>query len=91
MIGPKDATADPTLDEFKQNVVADLGRSPSGHSTPDEVTKTYPKPGYQNAPKFCENMDKALATNDFTVPNNLAPGKLKDLTELSAHVFFCYL
>ena len=40
-----------------------------------EIT-TYPKPGYQNAPKFCENMDKALATNAFYIPN-VAPGKRK--------------
>jgi len=66
---------DPTLSQFKANEVADFGKAPFGHHIPDHVTRTYPKPGYQNAPKFCENPDKSLATNHFTIPNNLQPGR----------------
>jgi len=57
--------------------VADLGVSPFGHSRTQAEITTYPKPGYQNAPKFCENMDKALATAAFYLPADLAEGKLQ--------------
>ncbi|KAG2389410.1 hypothetical protein C9374_013970 [Naegleria lovaniensis] len=30
---------------------------------------------YQNCPKFCENMDKALCTGCFTIPANLPEGR----------------
>lgn len=53
--------------------IADFGTAPFGHERTQAEITTYPKPGYQNAPKFCENMDKALATNAFYVPN-LQPG-----------------
>ena len=70
---PRDVQSDPTLETFRANEIADLGISPFGS---DAATDVYPKPGYQNAPKFCENMDKALATNVFEVPT-LTPGKSK--------------
>jgi hypothetical protein len=73
-IGPRDATDDVTLTEFQSHLVADLGVAPVGHNVPDDVTTQYPKMGFQNAPKFCENPDKALATNAFTVPS-LQPGR----------------
>lgn len=54
--------------------VADLGISPHGHERTNDEIITYPKKGYQNAPKFCENMDKALATAAFYIPPDLQPG-----------------
>ena len=61
--------------------------SPFGHTKSQAEITTYPKPGYQNAPKFCENMDKALATNAFYIPN-LEPGKdqLKPYTSLTGRL-----
>ena len=73
-IGPRDAIADATLSDFLSSLVADLGVAPVGFNVPDDVTTQYPKPGFQNAPKFCENTDKSLATNSFTIPD-LHPGK----------------
>merc|ERR1712136_541047 len=59
---------------YKPFLVTDLGTSlvGSGNIAPD----TYPKPGYQNAPKFCENTDKAFASYSFNVPTaeEMAPG-----------------
>lgn len=59
-------------DFYSQTVVADLGASLFGdkNKNPD----TYPKPGYQNAPKFCEDKDKSLATYSFNVPEDIEPG-----------------
>merc|ERR1712038_1554899 len=71
----KDAYQDPTLSQFLANQIVDLGVSLFGHEIPDSTINTYPKPGYQNAPKFCDNPDKALATYAFTVPDNLEPGR----------------
>lgn len=31
--------------------------------------------GFQNCPKFCENMDKSLCTGCFTIPNNFPTGR----------------
>ncbi|XP_066301625.1 uncharacterized protein [Branchiostoma lanceolatum] len=55
--------------------IMDMGVSPSGRGESDEVLGTYPKPGFQNAPKFCEDPDKAMGTNNFTVPMDLTPGR----------------
>lgn len=57
---------------YKPWLVTDLGTSLVGSANlaPD----TYPKPGYQNAPKFCENTDKAFASYSFNVPTHMAPG-----------------
>lgn len=70
--GTKDAVADSTLSGFRQNLVADLGIKAS--SLP---LGTYPRPGYQNAPKFCANTDRALGTYSFNVPGDLEAGNLK--------------
>ncbi len=53
-------------------MIWDWGVSPFGYGR-DAETLIYPKAGFQNAPKFCENMDKSLATYTFEVPN-VAPG-----------------
>lgn len=45
------------------------------HDKTDAEMTTYPKPGFQNAPKFCENPDKALATNYFEIPADLPVGE----------------
>ena len=58
--------------------VYDWGVSPFGFGT-DAQTMIYPKPGFQNAPKFCENTDKALATYTFEVPNIATGNKLYQL------------
>jgi len=63
MVGPNLAS-DPTLSGFKKNLVANL----SGHVNGQMDFK-----GFQNCPNFCSNMDKALCTGSFTVPN-VAPG-----------------
>ena len=53
------------------------GVSPTGQNGPhdEEVYLTFPKPGYQNAPGFCENMDRALGTYSFEIPADMAPGE----------------
>ena len=66
---------DPTLGEFKQNEVVNLGISPFGFQVPDEEITKYPKPGFQNAPAFCEDTDKALGTYSFNLPNDFATGE----------------
>jgi len=71
----KPGEADPVLSVFKEKKVVDLGISPFGHSTSDSVANSYPKPGYQNAPKLCDDTDKALATYSFNVPENLEVGE----------------
>ncbi len=72
--GQRDGQGDPKLSQFFTNQIADLGKSPVGNAVVDSDTTQYPKIGYQNAPKFCENMDKSLATNAFIIPD-LQPGK----------------
>jgi len=58
---------------YRPFLVADLGVSVFGNDNtePDK----YPKPGYQNAPAFCEDTDKAMGTYSFDVPNNFKPGE----------------
>ena len=51
---------DPKLFEFKEQKLVDLGISPFGHQVPNDQVEAYPKPGFQNAPAFCEDTDKAL-------------------------------
>nr|XP_004225509.2 uncharacterized protein LOC101242977 [Ciona intestinalis] len=67
---------DPTLSRFREKLVFDLGRSPSGLDFGGDasLSSVYPKPGYGNAPRFCDNTDKAMATYSFNVPRNLRPG-----------------
>jgi len=58
---------------YRPFLVADLGVSVFGNDNtePDK----YPKPGYQNAPAFCENTDKAMGTYSFEVPSDFKPGQ----------------
>jgi len=65
---PGSDTSSMTLNDFKRNMVVDLLSSPIPGS--DE----YPKPGFQNAKKFCEDNDKAMAYNSFRVPTTFVPG-----------------
>ena len=51
---------DPKLFKFKEQKLVDLGISPFGHQVPNDQVEAYPKPGFQNAPAFCEDTDKAL-------------------------------
>ncbi|CAH1782946.1 unnamed protein product [Owenia fusiformis] len=74
-VGPRNGNDDPSLSVFKQNLVVDLGVSPFGHHISNQMTMTYPKPGFQNAPKFCENPDKALGTYAFNLPSDFQPGR----------------
>ena len=63
------------MGEFKQNEVVNLGISPFGFQVPDDEITKYPKPGFQNAPAFCEDTDKALGTYSFNVPTDFATGE----------------
>ncbi|CBY24786.1 unnamed protein product [Oikopleura dioica] len=63
--------ADQVLSVFKQNEVADLGRSPTGNGVD---TEAYPKIGYANAPAFCEDTDKSLGTYSFNIPVDYPAG-----------------
>lgn len=67
---PKDANN--PYNYYKQFTVADLGISPIGgdNTNPDQ----YPKPGFQNAPNFCADTDKAFASYSFNVPSDLPTG-----------------
>jgi hypothetical protein len=58
-------TRDPTLAEFEQNLIADLG---------DHVNGVMDFKGFQRCPKFCENMDKSFCSRCFNIPSNLASG-----------------
>jgi len=57
-------TADPTLTQFRQNLVHDFGANKNLNGT-----------GFQNCPQFCANNDKALCTGCFEIPSDLALGK----------------
>ena len=57
-------------------MMVDLGKSPTGYEFNDLDTTKYPKNGFQNAPRFCEDMENSLATNVFTFPE-LEPGMLE--------------
>ncbi|XP_039251212.2 uncharacterized protein LOC120328749 [Styela clava] len=65
---------DLTLSQFREELVADLGVKDPPDQSSDAYTQ-YPKPGYQNAPAFCENKDKSLGTYSFNVPSDLQPGR----------------
>jgi len=65
---------DPVLSVFKDNELVDLGISPFGHQVPDSEVGKFPKPGFQNAPAFCEDTDKALSTYSFNVPLDIGEG-----------------
>jgi len=69
-----DENSDPDMATFSANKIADLGLSPNGWAIDESVINSYPKPGYQNAPAFCENMDKAMATAAFDIPQTQNTG-----------------
>ena len=74
-IGPRNGQVDLPFSQFKQNEIYDMGVSPRGGHLTDEETMTYPKPGYQNAPAFCQNMDKSMGTYTIYIPNHLQAGE----------------
>lgn len=46
----------------------------------------YPRPGYQNAPNFCDNTDGSLGTYSFNVPRNLQPGENENVQSIITDV-----
>ena len=70
-----DHKVDYDMAHYRQNLVSDLGKSKTGMELGEEGSKIYPKPGYQNAPAFSEDTDKAMGTYSFNIPENLAPGR----------------
>lgn len=72
--GKKNRDRDQSFSYYRSITVADLGTSPTGYAASSVYTK-YPKPGYQNAPNFCENTDKSMGTYAFNVPEDLDAGK----------------
>jgi len=63
-------TADPTLSQFKTNLVYDFGANTGTSGT-----------AFQNCPNFCANAGAALCTGCFEVPSNLALGDYTFLWE----------
>ncbi|XP_019623682.1 PREDICTED: uncharacterized protein LOC109469585 isoform X2 [Branchiostoma belcheri] len=63
------------IDSDKLLVVEDLGISPFGPDIDPVITITYPKPGFQNVPKFCEHERKSMGTYNFTIPMDMKPGR----------------
>ncbi|XP_078573450.1 uncharacterized protein LOC144860182 [Branchiostoma floridae x Branchiostoma japonicum] len=63
------------IDSDKLIVVEDMGISPYGPNIDPVLTTTYPKPGFQNAPKFCEDEANSMGTYNFTIPLDMKPGR----------------
>ncbi|XP_078573449.1 uncharacterized protein LOC144860181 [Branchiostoma floridae x Branchiostoma japonicum] len=74
-----DGDEDPCcIDSDKLIQIMDMGVSPYNHGDvqfSDEVLSTYPKVGFQNAPKFCEDPADAMGTYNFTIPMDMKPGR----------------
>ncbi|CAH1238333.1 Hypp5565 [Branchiostoma lanceolatum] len=71
-----DGDEDPCcIDSDKLIVVEDMGISPFGRNIDPVITTTYPKPGFQNAPKYCEDEGNAMGTYNFTIPMDMKPGR----------------
>ncbi|CAH1238336.1 Hypp5567 [Branchiostoma lanceolatum] len=71
-----DGDEDPCcINSTKLIQIMDMGVSPYGRELSDEVLSTYPKPGFQNVPKFCEDPEDSMGTYNFTVPMDLQPGR----------------
>ena len=67
--GRKGMDTNEPLSHYKQFLVSDLGRSVNiGDHT------KYPKPGYMNAPAFCENRDRSMGTYSFNIPDDFEQG-----------------
>lgn len=60
-------TSNPKQSEFNKHLVKDLTAHKNG---------VIDFKGFQNCPKFCENMDKSLCTGCFYVPTDLQPGAI---------------
>ena len=73
--GRKNTDRDRKLSFYSTRVVADLGVSVFGVNATKTFTK-YPKPGYQNAPAFCQDPENAMATYSFNVPEDIEAGNL---------------
>jgi len=58
---------------YRDFLISDLGVSVSGNQ--NTAPDVYPKPGFQNAPAFCENTDKAMGTYSFNVPEDIEEGE----------------
>lgn len=71
--GNVNTDTDKSYSYYTDKLVASLGTSTFGaaNTEPDK----YPKQGYQNAPNFCANTDKAMATYSFNIPTDLAQGR----------------
>ena len=65
--GMKGTDTNQPLAYYKPFLVADLGVS-----DPDQ--DSFPRPGYQNAPAFCENNDKSMGTYSFNIPDDFEQG-----------------
>ena len=63
-----------SLNYYKKRIVSSLGASPWGDE--NIFPNMYPRKGYQNAPKFCEDTDKSMGTYSFNIPKILNPGIL---------------
>ena len=61
-------TSDPGANDWK--LLQDWGNNVAPNTLENGGGK-----GFQNCPKFCENMDKALCTNCFTIPANTPEGR----------------
>jgi len=59
--------SDPTQQTFNQHLVQNWTQHANG---------VIDFKGFQHCPKFCENMDKSLCSQCFTVPSNLQAGKI---------------
>ncbi|XP_076805501.1 uncharacterized protein LOC143449269 [Clavelina lepadiformis] len=70
--GKVNTDRDGSFSYYKKFLVTDLGKSPYGPA--NTRSNKYPKEGYQNAPHFCQDTDKAMGTYSFNVPK-ITPGE----------------
>lgn len=66
----KNPTGEKTKSQLQQNLVKDIGATP----TPQNNNEFYTRIGYQRCPKFCDNNDKAMCSQCFTLPADLEAG-----------------
>jgi len=67
-MAPHNGATDPDQDTFREmQVPASFSDNPHANGVIDFQ-------GFQNCPRFCDNMDKALCTGDFVIPEGTAPG-----------------
>eukprot|EP01089_Gocevia_fonbrunei_P014091 TRINITY_DN3784_c0_g1_i1.p1 TRINITY_DN3784_c0_g1~~TRINITY_DN3784_c0_g1_i1.p1 ORF type:complete len:383 (-),score=67.68 TRINITY_DN3784_c0_g1_i1:18-1166(-) len=63
------SNTNPSQGDFKNGIV--IASALNGQHQNGQIDHK----GFQNCPKFCENMDKSLCTGCFTIPNTLQSGK----------------